>query len=76
MTAQSAFSAVRRLRPAIESQRSLECARQYRSFANKLVDMAGPEPNWTKWFLMAHAIELVIKAFIAYRDRGHSRAAS
>ena len=34
----------------------------------QLVDMDGPEPNWPKWFLVTHAMELAIKAFIVSRE--------
>jgi hypothetical protein len=30
--------------------------------------MDGPEPNWPKWFLVTHAIELTIKAYIVSRE--------
>jgi hypothetical protein len=30
--------------------------------------MDGPEPNWPKYFLLTHAIELAIKAYIISRD--------
>lgn len=30
--------------------------------------MDGPEPNWPKYFLLTHAIELAIKAYIASRE--------
>lgn len=43
-------------------------ARQYRRVAMPLVDMDGPEPNWPKWFLVTHAMELAIKAYIVWRE--------
>ncbi len=49
---------------ALEAQRFLARARQFRRVAMPLHDMDGPEPNWPKWFLVTHAIELAIKAFI------------
>jgi hypothetical protein len=30
--------------------------------------MDGPEPNWPKYFLLTHAIELAIKAYIISRE--------
>jgi hypothetical protein len=39
---------------------SASCAaRQFRVVAIPLADMAGPEPNWPKLFLLTRAIELV-----------------
>jgi hypothetical protein len=58
----------RPLPPALESQRFLARARQFRRVAIGLPDMDGPEPNWPKWFLVTHAIELAIKAFIVSRE--------
>jgi hypothetical protein len=58
----------RALPPALESQRFLARARQFRRVAIRLADMDGPEPNWPKWFLVTHAIELAIKAFIVSRE--------
>lgn len=52
-------------------QRFLARARQFRRVAIGLVDMDGPEPNWPKWFLVGHAIELAIKAFIVSREEAH-----
>jgi hypothetical protein len=40
-----------------------------------LADMHGPEPNWPKYFLMTHAIELAIKAFLNFeKELNTSRA--
>jgi hypothetical protein len=50
------------------AQRTLARARQYRRVAMQLVDMDGPEPNWPKWFLVTHAMELAIKAYIVSRE--------
>jgi hypothetical protein len=58
----------RALPAALESQRFLARARQFRRVALSLVDMDGPEPNWPKWFLTTHAVELAIKAFIVFRE--------
>jgi hypothetical protein len=57
----------RGLSPALESMRLLDRARQFRQVAVSLHDMDGPEPNWPKWFLVTHAIELTIKAYIESR---------
>jgi hypothetical protein len=56
--------------PAIPfpGQRMLARARQYRRVAMPSVDMEGPDPNWPKWFLVTHAMELAIKAYIVWRE--------
>jgi hypothetical protein len=36
--------------------------------ARRNVDIGGPEPNWPKWFLVTHAMELTIKAYIVSRE--------
>jgi hypothetical protein len=54
--------------PALEAQRFLARARQFRRVAMLLPDMEGPEPNWPKWFLVTHAIELAVKAYIISRE--------
>jgi hypothetical protein len=54
--------------PKLMAQRFMIRARQYRHAANQLADMHGPEPNWPKWFLETHAIELAIRAFFAFRE--------
>jgi len=51
-----------------EPQRLLARGRQFRRVAIELVDMDGPEPNWPKYFLITHAIELAIKAYIVSRE--------
>jgi hypothetical protein len=51
-----------------EPQRYLARGRQFRRVAMHLVDMDGPEPNWPKYFLLTHAIELAIKAYISSRE--------
>lgn len=56
----------------LEAQRFLIRARQYRDQAMPLADMVGPEPNWPKYFLMTHAIELAINAYLAF-DKGLGR---
>jgi hypothetical protein len=58
----------RALPPALEAQRFLARARQFRRVAMPLPDMDGPEPNWPKWFLVTHAIELATKAYIISRE--------
>jgi hypothetical protein len=58
----------RALPPALEAQRFLARARQFRRVAMPLPDMDSPEPNWPKWFLVTHAIELAIKAYIVSRE--------
>lgn len=50
-------------------KRYLSRARQFRSAAINLVgDMQGAEPNWPKYFLLGHAIELTIKAYLVFLD--------
>jgi hypothetical protein len=49
-------------------QRFLARARQFRHEAAKMVDMHGPELNWPKYFLMTHAIELAIKAYLNFQE--------
>jgi hypothetical protein len=55
------------LSPALQAQRFFARARQFRLVAADLADMDGTEPNWPKWFLVTHAIELAIRAFIVSR---------
>ena len=52
------------------------CARQFRRVATPLEDMEGPEPNWPKWFLVTHAIELAIKAIIISREDSNRSGAA
>lgn len=59
---------IRALPPSLEAQRFIARARQFRGVALPLEDMAGPEPNWPKWFLVMHAIELALKAFVISRE--------
>jgi hypothetical protein len=42
-------------------------ARLYRAQADELADMAASEPNWPKHFLITHAIELAITAYLVFR---------
>ncbi len=53
--------------PAIQARRFLARAQQFQIVAMDLADMDGPEPNWPKWFLVTHAIELAIRPFIVSR---------
>jgi len=59
---------VRALPRRLEAQRFLARARQFKSVALPLHDMDGPEPNWPKWFMVMHAIELALKAFNISRE--------
>ncbi|HVZ53075.1 MAG TPA: hypothetical protein VG986_13980 [Pseudolabrys sp.] len=62
-----------RVLPApLEAQRFLIRARQYRAQAIRLVDMENGEPNWPKYFLMTHAIELAIHAYLSF-EKGLGR---
>ena len=67
------------MRPDLPSslvvQRFLIRARQYRAQAILLADMEGFEPNWPKYFLLTHAIELAINAFLVFEPgtRGGSK---
>ena len=38
----------------------------FREAAHPLPDMNGPQPNWPKYFLLGHAIELALKAVEKY----------
>ena len=53
---------------SLEAQRFLIRARQYHAQAVKLTDMEGSEPNWPKHFLMTHAIELAINAYLIFES--------
>jgi hypothetical protein len=57
----------RALPPALEAQRFIVRGRQFRRVAMHLVDMENAEPNWPKYFLITHAIELAIRAFNVFR---------
>jgi hypothetical protein len=48
-------------------------ARQYHTQAIELEDMVAYEPNWPKHFLMTHAIELAITAYLIF-ERGLNEA--
>jgi hypothetical protein len=54
--------------PPFEARGFLHRARLYRDAAIKLgPDIINGEPNWPKWFLMTHAIELAIRSFCVFR---------
>jgi hypothetical protein len=44
-------------------QQYLHRARMFRAVAISMVDYANAEPNWPKYALLTHAIELSLKAF-------------
>ena len=45
-------------------------ARQFRAQAIKLEDAEAFEPNWPKFFLMGHSIELALKAYLVFAEPG------
>jgi hypothetical protein len=47
-------------------------ARTFRQAALQLTDMLGHQPNWPKYFLLGHAIELALKAVPKYCQRSRS----
>jgi hypothetical protein len=47
-------------------------ARTFRQAAVQLADMLGPQPNWPKYFLLGHAIELALKAVVKYCQQSPS----
>jgi hypothetical protein len=53
----------------IDAARYLTRARMYRAQAGQLADTVGHEPNWPKHFLITHAIELTITAYLVF-ERG------
>ena len=59
---------VRALPPVIDALRYLARARQFRRAAIMHVDIENGEPFWPKWFLVTHALELAIKAYIVSRE--------
>jgi hypothetical protein len=59
----------------LEAARFLMRARQYRAQAFKLVDIEAFEPNWPKYYLVTHAIELAITAYFVF-EKGLSRPRS
>jgi HEPN domain-containing protein len=52
--------------PQIVAREYLNRALRYRDQAIELVDTVNTQPNWPKHFLMTHAIELAIKAYIVF----------
>jgi hypothetical protein len=56
----------RAIPPSLDAWRFLARARQYRDQAMLLADIVGPEPNWPKHLLVAHAIELAINAYFIF----------
>jgi hypothetical protein len=54
---------------SIDAARYLTRARLYRAQAAELEDMVTSEPNWPKHFLITHAIELAIMAYLVF-ERG------
>lgn len=57
--------------PPFQSQEILARARQYRNVAMSLVDIDNGRPNWPKYTLLFHAIELALKAaIVSYGERG------
>jgi hypothetical protein len=63
-----AATPTRALPPAIEALRYLDRARQFRRAAMMHVDIENGQPFWPKWFLVTHALELTIKAYIVSRE--------
>jgi hypothetical protein len=47
-------------------------ARTFRDAALQLTDMLGHQPNWPKYFLLGHAIELALKAVAKYCQQSPS----
>lgn len=54
------------LPPLVIAQEYLARALRYREQAIELQDMVNSQPNWPKHFLMTHAMELAIKAYIVF----------
>ena len=50
----------------IRASEFLRRARHYRDQATELDDKLAFEPNWPKYFLMTHAIELAINAYLIF----------
>ncbi len=47
-------------------------ARQFRRGADKLEDMESAEPNWPKYALLGHAVELALKAVPKYFEQSET----
>jgi hypothetical protein len=58
---------IRALPPTIEALRYLDRARQFRRAAMMHSDVENGQPFWPKWFLITHALELAINAYIVSR---------
>jgi hypothetical protein len=55
----------------MHSQELLARARQYRDAAMPMVDIVNARPNWPKYTLLMHAIELALKAaIVSYGESG------
>jgi hypothetical protein len=54
---------------SLDAARYLTRAHLYRAQAAELADMVASEPNWPKHFLVTHAIELAIMAYLVF-ERG------
>jgi hypothetical protein len=52
---------------SLDAARHLNRARLYRAQARELPDTVASEPNWPKHFLITHAIELAITAYLVFK---------
>jgi hypothetical protein len=50
-------------------QRYMHRARMFRAAAMRLADYVNGEPNWPKYALLTHAIELALKAFVDHSGK-------
>jgi hypothetical protein len=50
-------------------------ARMYRDQAIGMPDIVNGQPNWPRYFLLAHAAELAIRAVLVFSKGGAARAA-
>jgi hypothetical protein len=66
MQATSVMKNPRQPRIPFSPQRWLDRGRQFQSVATGLDDMDAAEPNWPKYFLVTHSIELAITAFLMF----------
>jgi hypothetical protein len=58
----------------MHSQELLARARQYRDATTAMVDIVNGRPNWPKYTLLMHAIELALKAaIVSYGERGKDK---
>jgi hypothetical protein len=53
---------------SLNAARFLNRARLYRAQAMLLSDQENSQPNWPKFFLMTHATELAINAYLIFRE--------